>query len=1824
MNKTRINIVIFCIFLILFPFLSSCISFSNLKTPFKNTNNIPFPATATSSSQVFPAANAELYVQSPYNLTAGVQNTPINNSFDTANLEIEKEGSPYANESLTPLGTFNATYSFEDDVAGGLAADFTYSGTGTAVVEASYLGHQQVLHVTQPNAANYDVITNFTAGQTVFSAWVCPVTNNYYNVWKLVRASDGASIAALTFNPTGDIYASNGGGWIDVGTCAVNRWFYTAFAEIDYTSKTYAAYVDGYRTGGIGFNTTTGTMQVTSSQFLMNQAEGYYDALQIGGNVTNAINQGEVGVYNSTFSFESDTPFTVPSGWTDASGAGCRTYVAPQVSTQASGHRNVLCLDDQNTTTKCKLNYTFPAIVTSGTVEYWMLSTNMSKVSGSQFILYDNTYIAAICNLYTSGATLHASAVADITLMTITSNVWYHVRVQFNTIASVFSVWVNGLMVSSNQAGSAAPNVYRISIDSGSSTQTGFQTYLDAIDFSPDPAYFAGRNIYLLCNKTQTFPSPGSYSFRYQAWTNGVNYDQTWTPFVVKDNAQLLSSASRATLWTFADLSSSPAWSSVYASNFATETYTLTASSGQYQWLTGYGTSIYAANFATENYTLATSSGLTQWFNGGYGTAMYTADFGTEAYTLTGNSTPDIMKQQTVNQDTFDDEAYPSYTAGTFVAVVLQNYDPGARSWSYFGFPTFPYLSAGTSRMTFSAAVHENLDLVLGATLYSCEPFDEGSLCWNNHPAPTSGSLSVQVVAPVNSWNTWSISSTIKQYVMLKGSGNFHVSFYALNHGIQTYYAYRNATTTNCYRTAGLCYIQTNITENLNLTSPVFAPKSVVANDRMYFTYNTTGSGLYVQLLNGGVIQQTYPLSATVDVTAPCTFDQIRTYGSFDDTENLQVTSIVVKPALFTQKLTQMPTYLYEQSNAIETMNVTSPVLASKSVVTYDRMYFSYTGTATSLYVYLLNGGIIQQTYTLAATVDITAPCTFTQIRIVGTFSSTKTLQITAINVKPATYTQKLVQTASYVLSQTNAVETLTLDSPNTLALSINTSCRVTLSYLYNTTHAVYMNLKQSGVTKQSYTVIAEGGLSTTVFSVTGTNTVTQFEFVGVFSTSAFRLLSILVERVTYTAPVYTYYLNAMEGRFISLPVSTYFLQIFPCPTTGETLLAQNVTAASYTLNTLPYSPYSGSERQINIFDGTNRLLLFESFRVVVNRTLNGITSSVNVIYPHYISTNRFFADDNSYYNCTVYDLFGQLLYNVTNAGITSFIDIVISGIYSVKIQNQMRYASEITLTRNNSYSQFLASNEITEYQLFAGSYELNYTNAELGTNVSDTLVVSAPMLYVLNTSYHSVYISAYSADAPNIPLDSFRLFIDGVQYFWGWNELLADSYAFVVKDWFDANVYAAMRSISDASPVNLPLSIYSLKVQNLMRNDTYIRLNSPGGYLEKYLLAGTETEIFIGTGTYQLFYTQTETNTPVTYNFVFTGAMRYVINTSYSSIYISAFSNDGQGVPADSVRLYLDYVRVGWGLVQILGPIHNITVLDYFNDTMFSQVLDISNYSEFSVFVNIAWMSIYNNNTAEYYTFSIVKNNTMLLTQAVAPQNFLLFRFTVGTYNVTAFYQNGTLFESHNITLLENSSNLLSFGTIAPDWTALYASQLYNYALFKNLTAWSPNLADDYAMFYPVEIMNYLNTTGTVYFEYMGFITSITVSANQPYLQPLYVPRNATYRLFDNGTAAYLTAWTPVTANVTAADYVVLNFGFFQEQVLPNPELVGSSVIDVIVIIVIFLIAAIIAFVSFRNPAPRNPLQAAMKQTKIIIPGESGNPIIDHIRYRKKQGEKK
>ena len=75
---------------------------------------------------------------------------PGHKEYDAANLLIEKEGSVYSNTTLTPLGTLKATYSFQDDRDGGLAAGFSYTLTGgTVAVASSFYGHQKVLQLSR-------------------------------------------------------------------------------------------------------------------------------------------------------------------------------------------------------------------------------------------------------------------------------------------------------------------------------------------------------------------------------------------------------------------------------------------------------------------------------------------------------------------------------------------------------------------------------------------------------------------------------------------------------------------------------------------------------------------------------------------------------------------------------------------------------------------------------------------------------------------------------------------------------------------------------------------------------------------------------------------------------------------------------------------------------------------------------------------------------------------------------------------------------------------------------------------------------------------------------------------------------------------------------------------------------------------------------------------------------------------------------------------------------------------------------------------------------------------------------------------------------------------------------------------------------------------------------------------------------------------------------------------------------------------------------------------------------------------------------------------
>jgi hypothetical protein len=524
---------------------------NNIDTQNTGQTCSPSPAANVASNNTFPATNAQLYTGSSYNFTSNARDdASLNRNWDSANLVVQQSDQvAYSNTSLTPLGTYNATYSFTSDRAGGLASSFAYTDTTKFSVVSTYLGHQQLHRGTTAAAAWQTASVDFATGQTVFSYWICAASGTY-NAVRLYRASDNAIMQIAYLDAATTVYTiSSGVGTTNLAGFAANRWYFVAVV-INFVAKTYQFYVDGVlRANGLAIYTVAGTMEVTRlSQMVYNPADAYIDGVQIGGNTTNAVDLGQVGVYNATASFEDNVLFantpTSPLGtWADGSGASCYAKVVPAVFTQSSYHHNILCLDDQNAGTSAQIQYSYPSNQLAGTVEYWFLSTNIALTTHCQFYGWNAAHATNPWNIYVVAGVLYAAGTGAVTLMSgLASNTWYHVRIAFDTVADTFSVWVNGLLKTSNQAATAVTEVAQIYCNTGAVANTAFQIYLDGFDVSCDPAYYKERSTYMFLNSTSTFPvagtmlsfpTAGSFSYKFQCWASGIAYDQGPVPFTV-------------------------------------------------------------------------------------------------------------------------------------------------------------------------------------------------------------------------------------------------------------------------------------------------------------------------------------------------------------------------------------------------------------------------------------------------------------------------------------------------------------------------------------------------------------------------------------------------------------------------------------------------------------------------------------------------------------------------------------------------------------------------------------------------------------------------------------------------------------------------------------------------------------------------------------------------------------------------------------------------------------------------------------------------------------------------------------------------------------------------------------------------------------------------------------------------------------------------------------------------------------------------------------------------------------------------------------------
>lgn len=555
LNRTRRQIwarhgapVVAIILSLCFTWASALIT-NTYHTPGLNRGTLGAPqaiprAAAVWQDYTYPMNGGQLWQNATHNLTAGLRDDAAwGRTYDGGYLSVNKSGTQYSNTSLVPSGTFNATYSFTNDTVGSPAGDWTSSGgLSTSVLTANaYSGHSKVLQVYDANATSNVVTTQmFSSSQTKGSIdfWILDTiaTSN----GPLFAIQDISDYLLVYIYVTGGNFVFSHAVATFIAPHIANRWYHWTL-EFDSSTDIANVTLDGFRiltneafsqVAGDAVKFRAGSGQQTSNIF-----STYLDAVDYSWSPGWSANRSlfdlsPLGYYNATHTFDATPPFTVPAGWANTSGTNCSAYVAPANPT-LGGHKTVMVLDDGSVSTAANATVTAPAAITSGSIEYWVATADVTSVSTCGY-LFDAGETGFATYLYFSGGNLYSwSGGAAQLVQSVSANMWYHIRVEVDCTNHLYSIWVDNVL---RQLGVAfqtnIASVHHLQFNT-SIAGSGYVLCVDALDFSTDPAYAYRRSSFVILQQNNRFSELGSYTFRFTLNASGVDYPGVWTTFDV-------------------------------------------------------------------------------------------------------------------------------------------------------------------------------------------------------------------------------------------------------------------------------------------------------------------------------------------------------------------------------------------------------------------------------------------------------------------------------------------------------------------------------------------------------------------------------------------------------------------------------------------------------------------------------------------------------------------------------------------------------------------------------------------------------------------------------------------------------------------------------------------------------------------------------------------------------------------------------------------------------------------------------------------------------------------------------------------------------------------------------------------------------------------------------------------------------------------------------------------------------------------------------------------------------------------------------------------
>jgi hypothetical protein len=153
--------------------------------------------------------------------------------------------------------------------------------------------------------------------------------------------------------------------------------------------------------------------------------------------------------------------------------------------------------------------------------------------------------------------------------------------------------------------------------------------------------------------------------------------------------------------------------------------------------------------------------------------------------------------------------------------------------------------------------------------------------------------------------------------------------------------------------------------------------------------------------------------------------------------------------------------------------------------------------------------------------------------------------------------------------------------------------------------------------------------------------------------------------------------------------------------------------------------------------------------------------------------------------------------------------------LYSLKIQNQAEEVANYTLTLGSvTESKDILPNEIIEYLLASGTYTFEYVNQEDDSYYTDSIFLTDNVVYVINTTYHDVYIGLYNFYGI-VNMEEVRFYINDTRADFGFNTMKSDYINLKVLDFFNSTLYDETVYLKDLKEYSIFISAYTLIVNN-------------------------------------------------------------------------------------------------------------------------------------------------------------------------------------------------------------------------------------------------------------------------------------------------------------------------------------------------------------------------------------------------------------------------